>query len=50
MEKGGIRYRIISDHLGSPRSVVNSQTGEGVQQLVYWKFLGGDEKDLSGRQ
>ena len=35
MEKGGIRYRIISDHLGSPRFVVNSQTGEVVQQLVY---------------
>jgi RHS repeat-associated protein len=35
MEKDGVRYRIISDHLGSPRFVVHSQTGEVVQQLAY---------------
>ncbi len=35
MEKSGIRYRIISDHLGSPRFVVNSQTGEVAQQMAY---------------
>ena len=28
-------YRIISDHLGSPRLVVNSQTGEIVQRMDY---------------
>jgi RHS repeat-associated protein len=35
MTKGGITYRIVSDHLGSPRLVVNSQTGEVAQRLDY---------------
>ena len=35
MEKNGVSYRIISDHLGSPRLVVNSQTGDIVQRMDY---------------
>ena len=35
MIKDGIIYRIVSDHLGSPRIVVNSGTGEIVQRLDY---------------
>ncbi|MFT4579436.1 MAG: RHS repeat-associated protein [Nitrospinales bacterium] len=33
--KGGSTYRIISDHLGSPRLVVNVATGMPVQMLDY---------------
>ncbi|MGH8567733.1 MAG: RHS repeat-associated core domain-containing protein, partial [Gammaproteobacteria bacterium] len=33
--KGGITYRILSDHLGSPRVVVNSTDGSIVQQMNY---------------
>ena len=33
--KGGITYRIISDHLGSPRLVVNAHTGDIVQRMDY---------------
>jgi len=36
--KGGIVYRIISDHLGSPRSVVNTSTGEITQRINYDEF------------
>jgi hypothetical protein len=28
-------YKIISDHLGSPRLVVNAQTGEIAQRMDY---------------
>ncbi|MDQ7017232.1 MAG: RHS repeat-associated core domain-containing protein, partial [Gammaproteobacteria bacterium] len=35
MIKNGIRYRIISDQLGSPRLVINSSTGEVVQRIDY---------------
>jgi len=35
MIKGGQNYRIISNHLGSPRMVVNAQTGEVVQEITY---------------
>ncbi|MCW7753292.1 RHS repeat-associated core domain-containing protein [Desulfobotulus sp. H1] len=35
MEKNGRRYRIISDHLGSPRLVVDARTGDVVQEMVY---------------
>ncbi|MDQ7074665.1 MAG: RHS repeat-associated core domain-containing protein [Gammaproteobacteria bacterium] len=35
MIKGGIRYRIISDQLGSPRLVINSATGDVVQRIDY---------------
>ena len=38
MTKGGQTYRIISDHLGSPRLVVNSATGEIAQRLDYDEF------------
>jgi RHS repeat-associated protein len=38
MERGGNAYRIISDHLGSPRLVVNSSTGEIAQQMDYDEF------------
>ncbi|MCO7223255.1 DUF1566 domain-containing protein [Pleionea sp. CnH1-48] len=36
--KNGATYRVISDHLGSPRLVVNSQTGVVVQRLDYDEF------------
>ncbi len=38
MVKGGVTYRIISDHLGSPRLVVNTSTGAIVQRLDYDEF------------
>jgi len=38
MVKGGRSYRIISDHLGSPRLVIDSQTGEIVQRMDYDAF------------
>ncbi|MCU7835371.1 MAG: hypothetical protein KZQ83_08960 [gamma proteobacterium symbiont of Taylorina sp.] len=38
MIKGGIRYRIVSDHLGSPRLVVNATTGEVVQWMDYDEY------------
>jgi len=33
--KGGVTYRIVSDHLGSPRLVVNTADGSVVQRLDY---------------
>ena len=38
MVKGGATYRIFSDHLGSPRLVVDSTTGQIVEQLAYDEF------------
>jgi RHS repeat-associated protein len=38
MIKGGITYRILSDHLGSPRLVVDSTTGAIVQRMDYDEF------------
>jgi RHS repeat-associated protein len=38
MVKGGVTYRIIADHLGSPRLVVNATTGEIVQRMDYDAF------------
>ncbi|MEN8169442.1 MAG: RHS repeat-associated core domain-containing protein [Pseudomonadota bacterium] len=38
MVKEGISYRILSDHLGSPRLVVNSTTGEVVQRMDFDEF------------
>ncbi|HEX7048413.1 MAG TPA: RHS repeat-associated core domain-containing protein [Gammaproteobacteria bacterium] len=35
MLKGGNTYRIISDHLGSPRLVIDTVTGEIVQRMEY---------------
>ena len=35
LEKGGRAYRLLHDHLGSPRFVVATQTGEVVQELQY---------------
>ncbi|WP_295433562.1 PKD domain-containing protein [uncultured Thiodictyon sp.] len=35
MIKGGTTYRIITDHLGSPRLVVNTATGVAVQRMDY---------------
>ncbi|MFN7963315.1 MAG: RHS repeat-associated core domain-containing protein [Thermoanaerobaculia bacterium] len=36
--KGGIPYRLITDHLGAVRLVVNATTGEIAQQLEYSAF------------
>jgi RHS repeat-associated protein len=36
--KGGVTYRIVSDHLGSPRLVVNTSTNTVVQQIDYDEF------------
>jgi RHS repeat-associated protein len=38
MIKGGNTYRIIADHLGSPRLVVNTATGTIVQRMDYDAF------------
>ena len=38
MIKGGSTYRIISDHLGSPRLVVDVSTGTVVQRIDYDEF------------
>lgn len=38
MVKGGRTYRIIADHLGSPRLVIDTGTGEVVQQMDYDEF------------
>ena len=38
MVKGGVTYRIISDHLGSSRLVVNTATGTIVQRMDYDEF------------
>jgi len=35
MIKGGITYRIISDHLGSPRLVINTADGNIAQRMDY---------------
>ncbi len=36
--KGGVTYRIIADHLGSPRLVINTTTGDIAQRLDYDEF------------
>ena len=38
MEKSGITYRIVSDHLGSPLMVVNVASGVTVAQMEYDTF------------
>ena len=36
--KGGVTYRIVSDHLGSPRLVINTATGVVAQRIDYDEF------------
>ena len=38
MLRGGQRYRIVTDHLGSPRVVVNADTGAVAQEIEYDEF------------
>jgi RHS repeat-associated protein len=38
MLKGGVTYRILADHLGSPRLVVDSATGVVMQRMDYDEF------------
>jgi RHS repeat-associated protein len=38
MIKGGVTYRIVTDHLGSPRLVVNTSTGAVAQRMEYDVF------------
>jgi RHS repeat-associated protein len=38
MVRGGTKYRILSDHLGSPRLVVDAATGTVVQRIDYDEF------------
>jgi RHS repeat-associated protein len=38
MIKGSTTYRIISDHLGSPRLVIDTSTGAVVQRMTYDEF------------
>jgi len=38
MIKGGTTYRILSDHLGSPRLIVDTATGTIAQRLAYDEF------------
>jgi RHS repeat-associated protein len=36
--KGGVTYRIVSDHLGSPRLVINTSDGTVAQRMDYDEF------------
>ncbi len=38
MVKGGVTYRIVSDHLGSVRLVIDATTGETAQRMDYDTF------------
>lgn len=38
MVKGGVTYKIITDHLGSPRLVVDASTGIIAQRIDYDEF------------
>jgi uncharacterized protein RhaS with RHS repeats len=38
MVKDGIMYRIIADHLGSPRLIIDTTTGLIIQRLDYDPF------------
>ncbi|HMS85718.1 MAG TPA: RHS repeat-associated core domain-containing protein [Nitrospira sp.] len=38
MTKGGVTYRIVSDHLGSPRLVINTTDGSVAQRIDYDEF------------
>jgi len=38
MIKGGVTYRIVADHLGSPRLVVDTATGTIAQRIDYDEF------------
>ena len=38
MVKAGVTYRIISDHLGSPRLIVNTTDGSTVQRMDYDEY------------
>ena len=38
MVKGGVKYRIVSDHLGSVRLVVNAADGSITQRIDYDEF------------
>ena len=46
MVKDGKTYRIVSDERGSPRLIVNSETGEVAQELEY-DFYGRVNKDTN---
>jgi hypothetical protein len=46
MVRGGVAYRIVSDHLGSVRMVVDAATGAVVQRVGYDEFgVGKDPSD-----
>jgi RHS repeat-associated protein len=38
MVKGGVAYRIVTDHLGSPRLVINSANGAVVQRMEHDEY------------
>src|SRR5205807_10595236 len=38
MVKAGVTYRIVSDHLGSPRLVIDTTAGTIVERIVYDEF------------
>jgi RHS repeat-associated protein len=38
MVKGGVTYRVVSDHLGSPRLVINTADGGIAQRMDYDEF------------
>ena len=38
MVRGGITYKIISDHLGSPRIVIDAETGQIMQRMDFDEF------------
>lgn len=38
MVRGGVTYRVITDHLGSPRQIVNAANGQVMERLDYDEF------------
>ncbi|WP_303900982.1 RHS repeat domain-containing protein [Thiohalomonas denitrificans] len=50
MEKGGNTYRIISDHLGSLRLVIDIATGDVAQRMAYDEFGNAIENTNPGFQ
>ena len=35
MVRGGVTYRVVTDHLGSPRIVINTSSGAVAQRMDY---------------
>ena len=42
--RAGVSYRVVTDHLGSPRFVVNSATGEIAQRIDFDEWGQGEHR------